>query len=238
MTGHKARPYGMNLQPVGSPSTRISAAFIFSVVFFAVVSVALFACSGDAEDNRSTSDAAQMEATGAQQDGEASETRAGESASEGESGEHGGEGGEGGENEGEGAESDEGEESGDSLALDETYDVVRKGARLVLRYDPASNTFVGSVANTTDENLRRVRVEVHLSNGTELGPTTPVDLAPGEMADVSLSATEEPFTGWTPHAEVDTGDGSGGEHGEGGEGGGEHGGRGEGGEGGGEHGGG
>ena len=115
------------------------------------------------------------------------------------------------------SESDDGEESGVSLALDETYDFVRKGARLILRYDAESNAFVGTVQNTTEGALNRVRVEVHLSNGTELGPTTPVDLAPGESVDVSLAATEEPFTGWTPHAEVGEG-----EHGSGGEGGGEH----------------
>ena len=148
------------------------------------------------------------------------------------------------------AASDDREESGETLSLDETYDVIRKGARLILRYDPASNSFVGTVQNTTDSTLSKVRVEVHLSNGTELGPTAPVDLSPGESADVSLAATEEPFTGWTPHAEVGEGEhGSGGEgeHREGGEGGGEHGGggesggeqdgSGEGGEGSGEHGG-
>ena len=124
------------------------------------------------------------------------------------------------------SESDDGEESGVSLALDETYDVIRKGARLILRYDAPSNSFVGTVQNTTEGVLNRVRVEVHLSNGTELGPTTPVDLASGESAEVSLAATEEPFTGWTPHAEVGSGEhGSGGE---GGEGGGEHGSGGEG----------
>ena len=138
--------------------------------------------------------------------------------------------------------SDDGEESGEALALDETYDVIRKGARLILRFDDESNSFVGTVQNTTESTLFNVRVEVHLSNGTELGPTTPVDLSPGESAEVSLAATEEPFTGWTPHAEVGQG-----EHGEGGEGGGEHGdggesggeqdGSGEGGEGSGEHGG-
>ena len=147
--------------------------------------------------------------------------------------------------------SDDGEESGDLLALDEIYDVIRKGARLILRYDAASNAFVGTVQNSTDSVLKKVRVEVHLSDGTELGPTTPVDLDPGETIEVSLAATEEPFTGWTPHAEVGEGEhGSGGESGEGGEHGAggegehgsegdesrEHGGGGEGGEGGGEHG--
>lgn len=128
-------------------------------------------------------------------------------------------------------ESDDGEESGASLGLDETYDFVRKGTRLILRYDAESNSFAGTVQNTTGEVLDNVRVEVHLSNGTELGPTTPVDLAPGETTDVSLAATGEPFTGWTPHAEVGEGEhggGGDGEHGEGGEHGGSEGEHGEG----------
>ncbi len=179
-----------------------------SITFMAVV--ALSGCSNGSEMSQEESNV-----TGMDQE-ESNDDEMG-------SGEHGTEG----ENDG------EGEESGTRLALDEIYDTVRNGARLILRYDSASNTFVGTVENTTENILRRVRVEVHLSNGTELGPTTPVDLAPGEVIDVTVSAAGEEFTGWTPHAEVDTGDG--GEHGEGGEGGGEHGEGGEEGEGGGEH---
>ena len=67
----------------------------------------------------------------------------------------------------------EGEESGAELALNQSYDQVRNGARLVLAYDAQSNSFSGTVKNTTDRILKRVRVEVHLSNGKELGPTTP-----------------------------------------------------------------
>ena len=48
--------------------------------------------------------------------------------------------------------------------------MVRAGARLVLRYDAATQTFVGTVENTTSVTLSQVRVEVHLSNGVELGP--------------------------------------------------------------------
>jgi len=130
------------------------------------------------------------------------------------------------------------EESGTTLALNETYDTVRNGARLIMAYDPESNSFIGTVENTTGKPLTRVRVEVHLSNGVELGPTTPVDLAPGEKRDVTLTATMVAFDGWTAHPEVGSGEG-GGEHGNGGEGGGEHGNGGEGGEeGGSEHGGG
>ena len=118
-----------------------------------------------------------------------------------ESGEHDG-GSESGEHS-RGSESGEGdEESGTQFALSGTYDEVRAGARLVLSYDSDANAFVGTVENTTNAVLNRVRVEVHLSNGTELGPTTPVDLAPGQVAEIVLPATSEPFTSWSAHPEV------------------------------------
>ena len=56
--------------------------------------------------------------------------------------------------------------------------------------------------NTTGETLRRVRVEIHLSNGAELGPTTPLDLAPGQMAEITLPATKQRFETWSAHPEV------------------------------------
>ena len=131
-----------------------------------------------------------------------------------------------------------GEEGGGAgaLGLDETFDAVRSGARLILKYDAPSNSFNGTVENTTNGVLDRVRVEVHLSNGTELGPTTPTDMAPGEVLSINLPATSASFTGWTAHAEVGgggEGSESGGEHQDGGEhgsdreSGGEHGGGGE-----------
>ena len=154
------------------------------------------------------------------------------SGGEGAGGEGHGPGGEGGSEgsggEGAGAAAAAGSEegSGATLALDETFDAVRGGARLILNYDAAGNAFTGTVANTTGSVLPQVRIEVHLSNGTELGPTTPVDLAPGQMLAVNLPATAAPFTGWIAHAEVGSGGEAGGEHGggsQGGEGGGEHG---------------
>ncbi|MCG8641141.1 MAG: hypothetical protein MI862_15510, partial [Desulfobacterales bacterium] len=126
------------------------------------------------------------------------------------------------------------EESGNTLSLNETYDVVRNGARLIMSYDKKTNTFKGTVENVTRNFLRRVRVEIHLSNGTELGPTTPVNLPPGKKVNVKLRATAKKFYGWTPHAEVGSGENgeegneSSGEHGgegssDGSEGSGEHG---------------
>ena len=105
------------------------------------------------------------------------------------------------------------EESNIELTLTDTYDKVRNGARLILKYDTQSNAFKGTVENTTDETLKRVRVEVHLSNGSELGPTTPGDLAPAEKREILLTATSTNFDKWTAHPEVGEG-----EHGSDGEG--------------------
>ena len=100
----------------------------------------------------------------------------------------------------------DGEEAGRAYALDESHDVVRGGARLILKYDATNNTFSGTVENTTDEVLQSVRVEVHLSNGVELGPTTPIDLAPGDQADVMMDATNMVFDSWSTHVEVGLGE--------------------------------
>ena len=112
----------------------------------------------------------------------------------------------------------EGEESGQQFAKDETYDHVRNGVRLKLAYDAPTNAFVGTVENTTNQTVSRVRVEVHLSNGIELGPTTPTDLAPGQKVNVELSAAGQDFNEWSAHPETGSSEHGGGEgHDEGGE---------------------
>ena len=123
------------------------------------------------------------------------------------------------------------EESGQQFGLTDTYDKVRAGARLTLSYDAAAQAFTGTVVNTTNALLPQVRVEVHLSNGVELGPTPPVDLMPGQALPVNLPAGSQPFVRWGAHPEVGGGNAEGGgEHSGGSEsgehsgGGGEHGG--------------
>jgi len=101
---------------------------------------------------------------------------------------------------GEGQE--EGKESGTEYAKDATYDGVRNGAHLILKYNPDTNSFIGTVENITEKILERVRVEVHLSNGIELGPTSPVNLAPGIKSSISLKASETAFETWSTHPEV------------------------------------
>ena len=129
---------------------------------------------------------------------------------------------------------------------DMTYD---NGARLILAYNPGTEAFEGTVQNTTQSVLDQVRVEIHLSNGIELGPTQRLDLRPGQTIPVALSAKGYEFTTWVTHPEAGVEEGHGsegeeggeghaegeesGEHGAGREGAGEHGEGGEGGEGGG-----
>jgi len=100
---------------------------------------------------------------------------------------------------------EEGEESGKALGLDETYDQVHNGIRLILAYNRASFSFIGSVENVTGKTIKKVRVEVHLSNGTELDPTEPRDLAPNEKSGVKIDAAGQVFDWWKVHAESDSG---------------------------------
>ena len=142
----------------------------------------------------------------------------------GESGsEAGGEHGAGGEGGGEaGGEEAGGEEGGTRLPPDAVFGQERKGSVLILGYVPEAGGFVGVVGNISNATLQQVRVEVHLFGPSiELGPTTPVDLAPGQWIPVWLPDEGNRFTEWVPHAEVGPQSGSGGEgggeHGSGGE---------------------
>lgn len=111
--------------------------------------------------------------------------------------------------------SGEGEESGTQYTKSQTADEVYLGARMILAYDAPSNAFKGTVENTTNAVLPQVRVEVHLSNGTELGPTAPADLDPGQKMNITLPSTSQSFTTWSAHPEMggQGGEGSGEGHG-------------------------
>ena len=100
----------------------------------------------------------------------------------------------------------EGEDTGPQLTINEKYDSVRNGVRLILAYDEKSSSFNGTVENVTGETIKSVRVEVHLSNGVELGPTKPIDLASGYHGHVKLSAEGQSFTWWKAHPEAGEGE--------------------------------
>ncbi len=172
----------------------------FAIVAAAAVSFGMVACS---DEPRATGQ------LGAAREGAGEHARAeggGEHARSEGGGEHAtsegrrehGEEGEGGEH----GSGGEGEESGERIGPEDTWDATRNGARLVLSFDPASNAFVGTVENTSRRTLCAVRVEVHLSTGTELGPTKRTDLPSGETTVVELPTAGEVFDTWTAHPEV------------------------------------
>ncbi len=135
-------------------------------------------------------------------------------------GEHGGRqgGGEGDERGGgeHGGSGREGEEGSAYLPkMTKQNKLFANGARLVLEFDPRTQVFVGSVTNTTARILPQVRVEIHLDNGTELGPTKRIDVAPGQTVPVELGAFGNAFSSWVSHPEagVERGHGVSGEEG-------------------------
>ena len=101
-----------------------------------------------------------------------------------------------------GEHAEEGEETGPQISKDGIHDEIRKGVRLILSFDNESSSFTGTVENITEKTISKVRVEVHLSNGKELGPTPPINLAPGKKVDVGLSAEGQSFNWWKAHAEA------------------------------------
>lgn len=176
------------------------------------MSLSIAACSGEPRANVEGADEPGMASEGAVEQadpgagdearpegGEHERSEGGERARSERGGEHD-EGGERGEHGMAGDE--EGEETGRRIGAEDTWDSTRNGARLVLSFDPGSSAFVGTVLNTSARTLCAVRVEVHLSTGTELGPTEPTDLPPGETTVVELPTAGEAFDTWTAHPEI------------------------------------
>jgi len=98
-------------------------------------------------------------------------------------------------------------ESGTRYDPSETATETRGGVTLVISYDSSNERFDGTVTNNNDTTVTDVRVEIHLSNGTELGPTPRVDLAAGESKPVTLDASGENFTWYSVHVELGSGSG-------------------------------
>lgn len=92
------------------------------------------------------------------------------------------------------------------LTIHQEYNEVSKGIHLVLSFDVEESVFIGTLENVSEQLLDRVRVEIHLSNGVDLGPTTLVNLKPREKREINLSAGENSFRSWSIHAEAGSGE--------------------------------
>ena len=98
-------------------------------------------------------------------------------------------------------------EGGEQWDKDEVATVTRSGVKLVIQYHSADEEFRGTMTNTTDSAVSDARVEIHLSNGKELGPTPRTTLAAGESKDVTLDAAREQFSWFSVHVELGGGSG-------------------------------
>ena len=93
-------------------------------------------------------------------------------------------------------------ESGTRWNANETATDSRNGVNLTISYNATTQRFAGSVTNTTGSTVTDVRVEIHLSNGTELGPTPRVDLNSQETQPVTLDASGQTFDWYSIHVEI------------------------------------
>jgi hypothetical protein len=169
-----------------------------------LVSLGITACVGESQSDADATGQAEMAAESGEEREGSGEHSEGEEVRESE-GEHGGEGEEGehgGEEAGHGEGGEEGEEPGIYIAQGDTWDMTRRGARLVLSYNAQRDAFVGRVENTTDARMCAIRVEVHVGGGPELGPTARTDVPAGEAIDIVLSAEGNAIKTWTAHPEL------------------------------------
>lgn len=90
----------------------------------------------------------------------------------------------------------ENSKKGEALNINDTYNEVTKGIRLVLAYHYKNSTFVGSIQNITDEIINSIYVKVVLSNGVEFGTKELFVLEPGEKTDIAIAAIGQPFNWW------------------------------------------
>ena len=159
----------------------VTKTFLVGALLGAMLSAALLIGCTDNTGPEGGRDSGSATATQEISEGQGGES-SGEHGSGGEGSESGGEGTEGSES---GSGGEEGSGAANMLAPDETFDMVRAGARLILSYDAPSNSFRGNVENTTNGVLSQVRIEVHLSGEKVLPYALPVavpELLPGDTA--------------------------------------------------------
>ena len=93
-------------------------------------------------------------------------------------------------------------EGGKQWQPHEMATVSNGGVTLTISYDSSAERFDGTMTNTTNSTVANVRVEIHLSNGTELGPTPRVNIEAGQSEDVTLNASGQTFSWYSVHVEV------------------------------------
>ncbi|PON17422.1 hypothetical protein C2W62_13275 [Candidatus Entotheonella serta] len=83
------------------------------------------------------------------------------------------------------------DESSPPIPLTDSFSGVFQNQNFTFAFDVSTGAFRGTVENPTDDFICQSRTEIHLGVGAqviELGPTIPVNLAPGEILNVVMAA--------------------------------------------------
>ncbi len=96
-------------------------------------------------------------------------------------------------------------DAGQTYGIDEVVDIDSAGARLTIAFDEANDAFSGLVENTTSDAMTGLLVSVRLTDGTEL-ETEPVDLAAGDVQEISLATDGASFDTYAVSVLVDGGE--------------------------------
>ena len=97
----------------------------------------------------------------------------------------------------------------------ETATMITSGMELILTFNETSLEFKGTLKNTNARAVTRARVEVHTFDAAgmamfEYGPTTPVNMQPGEVLNMVLPAsTAGNFATFSMHPEIGAAEGGG-----------------------------
>lgn len=93
-----------------------------------------------------------------------------------------------------GTSDEEDQEIGMVWGINDLAEEIVNGIRLILIYDAPSGSFKGFIENTTIDIVRQVRVKVQIfdeaGNSKVFGPTAPVDMASGDVRNVTLPAPQ------------------------------------------------
>ena len=93
-----------------------------------------------------------------------------------------------------GTSDEKGQETDMMWGINDLAEELVNGIRLILIYDAPSGSFKGFIENTTIDVVRQVRVKVEIfdasGNSKVYGPTSPVDMASGDVRNVTIPAPQ------------------------------------------------
>jgi hypothetical protein len=87
------------------------------------------------------------------------------------------------------------------VGVNETYRGLQRGTKLVLSFDGQAQTFTGTVANTTQETIKKIAIAVRLDDGSQAGPIALGDLEPGSAFPIQLHVEGTGFDHWLAYVE-------------------------------------